>query len=194
MKCPGANLAEDAASLSGSTPQAGTGSMDNYYQLLGVRTDASPEQIRHAYRNLAKQHHPDSGGDEEKFKKIGVAYCILSDPESRRDYDRIMHISQAPPRRKPFEDFYESFYEDHDEAPPRQSSMESAWNLWHEMFGEEEAQLWNESSHRSRRPRHRADAEDLWEDGYGGYAGDDEDDLMSSFYRFHRSMRSRGRF
>ncbi len=63
----------------------------NYYEVLGVREDASAEEIKKAYRRLAKQYHPDSrGGDkkaEEHFKKISEAYSILGDPQKRQQYD-----------------------------------------------------------------------------------------------------------
>jgi DnaJ-class molecular chaperone len=63
----------------------------NYYKVLGVREDASQEEIKKAYRRLAKEYHPDSrGGDkaaEEQFKKISEAYSILSDEQRRQQYD-----------------------------------------------------------------------------------------------------------
>lgn len=63
----------------------------NYYEVLGVREDASAEEIKKAYRRLAKEYHPDSrGGDkkaEEHFKRISEAYSILSDPQKRQQYD-----------------------------------------------------------------------------------------------------------
>lgn len=61
--------------------------MEDYYKILGVEKDATAEQIKKAYRNLAKTHHPDAGGNEEEFKKISVAYETLSDEEKRRRYD-----------------------------------------------------------------------------------------------------------
>ena len=58
------------------------------YEVLGVSKDASPEEIKKAYRKLAMQHHPDKGGDPEKFKDITNAYEILSDPDKRRNFDQ----------------------------------------------------------------------------------------------------------
>lgn len=57
------------------------------YKLLGVKRKATLEEIKKAHRELAKKHHPDQGGDEEKFKEIQEAYRILSNPERRERYD-----------------------------------------------------------------------------------------------------------
>jgi len=65
--------------------------MDNFYEILGVAEDADQEEIRKAYRALAKKYHPDSGnGDGEMFHKINHAYTVLSRPESRHDYDKTL--------------------------------------------------------------------------------------------------------
>jgi DnaJ-class molecular chaperone len=58
------------------------------YEKLGVSKDASPEQVKNAYKKLAIQHHPDKGGDIEKFKEISAAYDTLSDADKRRNYDQ----------------------------------------------------------------------------------------------------------
>lgn len=63
--------------------------MADYYEILGVKRDASPEEIKRAFRELAQKYHPDKpGGDAEKFKQINEAYQVLSDPEKRRLYDQ----------------------------------------------------------------------------------------------------------
>jgi len=59
----------------------------NCYKILGVNKNASQSDIKKAYRNLVKQHHPDTGGSEERFKEISVAYETLSDPQKREEHD-----------------------------------------------------------------------------------------------------------
>jgi len=62
---------------------------EDYYEILGVKKDASKDEIKKAYWRLAQKHHPDkSGGEAEKFKKINEAYQILSDEEKRAQYDQ----------------------------------------------------------------------------------------------------------
>lgn len=60
----------------------------DYYQILGVGKDASVDDIKKAYRKLAMQHHPDQGGDAEKFKEINEAYQVLGDAQKRQQYDQ----------------------------------------------------------------------------------------------------------
>ncbi|MGZ8216489.1 DnaJ C-terminal domain-containing protein [Methylomagnum sp.] len=64
----------------------------DYYQIMGVPRDASQEDIKRAYRKLARQYHPDVSKEskaEDKFKELGEAYEVLKDPEKRAAYDRI---------------------------------------------------------------------------------------------------------
>src|SRR5919205_1369022 len=63
----------------------------DYYRVLGVDKKASQEDIKKAYRKLARQYHPDTNKDagaEERFKQISEAYDVLGDPEKRKRYDR----------------------------------------------------------------------------------------------------------
>ena len=67
----------------------------DFYELLGVSSDASEQDIKRAYRKLARKYHPDvNPGDpaaERKFKEISQAYNTLSDPDKRKKYDRFGH-------------------------------------------------------------------------------------------------------
>ena len=60
----------------------------DYYQTLGVPRTASADEIKKAFRKLARKHHPDAGGDEAKFKEVNEAYEVLSDDKKRELYDQ----------------------------------------------------------------------------------------------------------
>lgn len=59
----------------------------DYYSILGVDRNADEQTIKKAFKRLAMKHHPDKGGDENKFKEINEAYATLSDPQKKAQYD-----------------------------------------------------------------------------------------------------------
>src|ERR687898_3108104 len=69
----------------------------NYYEILGIKRDATPDEIKKAYRRLARKYHPDvKPGDkaaEERFKMMSEAHDVLSDPKKRSVYDRFGQYS-----------------------------------------------------------------------------------------------------
>jgi curved DNA-binding protein len=74
----------------------------SHYQTLGVAETASPEELKAAFRSLAKQHHPDMGGDQAKFQQINEAYSTLSDPNSRAHYDHTLRNPQPQFNHNPY--------------------------------------------------------------------------------------------
>ena len=79
----------------------------DYYETLGVASDASAKEIKKAFRSLARSHHPDSnpgdGAAEERFKEINEAYDVLSDPEQRSAYEEARSVRSAYVGRGGFE-------------------------------------------------------------------------------------------
>lgn len=74
----------------------------DFYAVLGVSADASADEIKKAYRTLARKHHPDANsGDatsEKRFKEIGEAYAVLSDADQRQQYDAVRAMSRGGAR------------------------------------------------------------------------------------------------
>ena len=68
----------------------------DFYKVLGVDDKATPDELKKAYRALAKKYHPDvNGGDRkasERFKQVGEAYGVLSDPAKRKQYDQMRRL------------------------------------------------------------------------------------------------------
>ncbi len=90
----------------------------DYYEILNVPRDASLEEIKAAYRRLAREYHPDVRKDdphaEERFKEINEAYQVLSDPQKRAEYDR-MGRAAAPAAgpfdfHSPWDELFEAFF------------------------------------------------------------------------------------
>lgn len=72
-----------------------------HYETLGIAVNATPEEIKSAYRRLARQHHPDHGGNQQLFKQVTDAYAILIDPAARRQYSEDL-------KKKPVELIHEA--------------------------------------------------------------------------------------
>jgi len=83
----------------------------DHYQTLGVARNATPDDIKRAYRKLASKHHPDRGGDTATFQTIQTAYDTLSDPSKRQQYDNPQPQFQGFPGGgfPGFEDFFAQF-------------------------------------------------------------------------------------
>lgn len=86
-------------------------SSETYYDILGVSETSTQDEIKKAYRKLAVEHHPDKGGNEEKFKKISEAYDTIGDDTKRNDYDnrRKNPFFGSNGGGNPFQDFGDIF-------------------------------------------------------------------------------------
>lgn len=84
--------------------------MKDYYSILGVARGASDDEIKRAYRRLASQHHPDKGGDKERFQEVQEAYSVLGDADKRQHYDNPMpRFGGAGGPQFNFHDIFEMF-------------------------------------------------------------------------------------
>lgn len=68
----------------------------NFYDILGVKRDATQDEIKRSFRKLAAKYHPDAGGDETKFKEVSEAYNTLSDAAKRKEYDQMLLFGGIP--------------------------------------------------------------------------------------------------
>ena len=86
--------------------------MNNYYDVLGVNEQSTSADITKAFKDLAKTHHPDRGGDEAKFKEINEAYATLKDSKKRHEYDTMRKFGDAGGGAHPFfnEDIFGDFF------------------------------------------------------------------------------------
>ena len=86
--------------------------MSDYYNILGLSRGASDDDIKASYRKLARQHHPDKGGDKEFFQKIQEAYETLSDSSKKQQYDNPMNMNTGIDNMFPF-GFEHPFFKHH---------------------------------------------------------------------------------
>lgn len=93
----------------------------DFYLVLGITRSASQDEVKKAFRTMAKKHHPDHGGDESKFKEVSEAYSTLSDATKRRSYD-FEHRPIAPPAPR-----YQT-------QPMRQTDLDQAFRDLQAMF------------------------------------------------------------
>jgi molecular chaperone DnaJ len=125
--------------------------LKDYYQILGVDRNTSKEDIKKAYRRLAKEWHPDVNPDpkaEEKFKEINEAYYVLSDEEKRQQYDQLLKSGDEKGYRDFMEyiqEFLESIWQGMRRAPKPKRGQDIRLRL---ELSLEEAYLGTEKAHR----------------------------------------------
>jgi DnaJ-class molecular chaperone len=114
--------------------------MSDHYATLGVGKQATPEEIKRAYRKLASQHHPDKGGDTATFQRVEEAYRILSDPQQRQQYDNPnpfgaqggfpggFHFDFGS-GGNPFQDIFQQFHQQNQQARQRLYTVAMAVTL-----------------------------------------------------------------
>lgn len=136
--------------------------MKDYYKILGVSRNASKEEIKRAYRELAQKYHPDKkGGDEKKFKEINEAYQVLSNDEKRRQYDQFGTTFEGFQGAPGFdfsgfqginiEDLFKGF-----EGFSAQGGQTSGWD-----FGDIFGDIFSTFSEGKRARRYKAKAQDI---------------------------------
>lgn len=80
---------------------------DSLYDILKIKKDATPEEIKEAYRNAAKSNHPDKEGSHDKMTEVNKAYAVLRNPESRKRYDETGSTEEIP-----FDKKFKAFVQD----------------------------------------------------------------------------------
>jgi len=118
----------------------------DYYQVLGVSPDASPEEVKRQFKKLALKYHPDRNPEnrkeaEEKFKQIAEAYEVLSDPEKRARYDRYGHEGLKDTGFRPFQsvddifgfDLFSSIFDELGFFGPRTRTRRRGYDIQHDL-------------------------------------------------------------
>src|SRR5438105_11439957 len=111
----------------------------DYYDILGVKKSATDDEIKKAYRNLAKKFHPDKNKGnkdaENKFKEISEAYAVLSDKTKREQYDRLGSEAFGASGQNPFAGFDFSDFMNTGGARGRRGSTRSRTVDFTDLFG-----------------------------------------------------------
>ncbi|MGD0510462.1 MAG: DnaJ domain-containing protein [Candidatus Micrarchaeaceae archaeon] len=114
---------------------------EDYYKILGISKNASADQIKGAYRELALKYHPDRNKDknaEEKFKTINEAYAVLSDPQKRQQYDA--YGPEGFGQRYTEEDIFRNFNFDDIMRQFQENIFTGGFEGMGDMFGQQQQQ------------------------------------------------------
>lgn len=108
--------------------------MENYYDILGVNKNATADEIKKAYRNLAFKYHPDrnqgNAEAEEKFKKISAAYDVLGDETKRRNYDLGAYSANQSSSYQNYQENPYSYYYSRSQAQNSEDRDEDPFWQW----------------------------------------------------------------
>jgi len=120
---------------------------NDYYNLLDVEKKFKTEDIKKKFYDLAKKHHPDKGGDPEKFKQINNAYEVLQDPNNREVYDKLrdehlnIKMTQAEKRaQRNYKENYSNvnnFHENYNKKTSGKSNSKQYYNFYNQDFNEQ---------------------------------------------------------